>query len=383
MSDTDPQVEGSKLPNGLNLKGVVHVQLSPSENVVFQRKNDNESGTHVGVLGATENHFILLPNHNDPVNYFALDIGGSLIKMVYLVKNESNETVLRFARFKTADIHECISFMQRKRSIFYETVHVTGGGAYKFASLLEDKLSTKITKFDEMQCLIKGLNFFLKNLIDESFSFQNDQKIFEKSSPSESTYPYLLVNIGSGVSILKVNGDDDFDRVSGSSMGGGTFWGLSKLLTGISSFEEVLELSSQGDNKQVDMLVGDIYGQGRDYKKIGLSTDVIASSFGKTIMSKTGEETPKMEKADMLKSLLYLVCNNIAQIAYLNAVRYNLKRIYFAGYFIRDHPTTMRSLSYAVNFWSAGQIKAMFLKHEGYLGSMGAFIEQKTPEQEE
>jgi pantothenate kinase len=189
-----------------------------------------------------------------------------------------------------------------------------------------------------------------------------------------------LVNIGSGVSILRVLGDREYERVSGSSIGGGTFWGLCSLLTGVTSFEELLELSSQGDNKRVDMLVGDIYGKGRDYGKIGLSTDTIASSFGKAIMKKTGEDIPDFSKADIAKSLLFMICNNIGQIAYLNAVRYDLKRICFAGYFIRDHATTMRSLSYAINYWSKGEVQAMFLKHEGYLGSLGAFLEPNTKE---
>ena len=63
--------------------------------------------------------------------------------------------------------------------------------------------------------------------------------------------PYLLVNIGSGVSMLKVAGDGGYERVSGSSMGGGTFWGLCRLLTRVSSFDEMLELSSRGDSSKV------------------------------------------------------------------------------------------------------------------------------------
>lgn len=35
------------------------------------------------------------------------------------------------------------------------------------------------------------------------------------------------------------------------------------------SFDELLELSKQGDNTGVDMLVGDIYG-GMDYSKVYL-----------------------------------------------------------------------------------------------------------------
>jgi hypothetical protein len=37
----------------------------------------------------------------------------------------------------------------------------------------------------------------------------------------ESFYPFLLVNIGSGVSIVQVNGENDYKRVSGTSLGGG------------------------------------------------------------------------------------------------------------------------------------------------------------------
>lgn len=55
------------------------------------------------------------------------------------------------------------------------------------------------------------------------------------------------MNVGSGVSILKVNSPNEFERVSGSSIGGGTFWGLCKLLTNIESFDEVQNLSHNGE----------------------------------------------------------------------------------------------------------------------------------------
>jgi pantothenate kinase len=68
------------------------------------------------------------------------------------------------------------------------------------------------------------------------------------------------VNIGSGVSILKVNSATSFERVSGSSVGGGTYWGLCRLLTKCESYEEVLDLAETGDATEIDMLVRDIYG---------------------------------------------------------------------------------------------------------------------------
>ncbi|XP_030965973.1 pantothenate kinase 1-like isoform X5 [Quercus lobata] len=95
-------------------------------------------------------------------------------------------------------------------------------------------------------------------------------------------FPYLLVNIGSGGSMIKVDGDGKFQWVSGTNVGGGTYWGLGRLLTKCKSFDELLELSQRGDNRTIDMLVGDIYS-GMDYSKIGLSASTIASSFGKAI----------------------------------------------------------------------------------------------------
>ncbi len=146
--------------------------------------------------------------------------------------------------------------------------------------------------------------------------------------------PCLLVNIGSGVSVIKVDEDGQFERVSGTSIGGGTLWGLLSILTPASTFDgafvfvgclpvnltdvvdlrhpvEMLELSERGDNSKVDMLVGDIYGQ--DYSKLGLKSTMIASTFGKVF--KKGGEKKCFSPEDISKSLLYAVSNNIGQIA--------------------------------------------------------------------
>ena len=40
----------------------------------------------------------------------------------------------------------------------------------------------------------------------------------------------------------------------------GTYWGLCRLLTSCSSYEEVLDFAERGDANSVDMLVKDIYG---------------------------------------------------------------------------------------------------------------------------
>jgi len=222
-------------------------------------------------------------------------------------------------------------------------------------------------------------------------------------------YPYLLVNIGSGVSMIKVSGPREFQRVGGTSLGGGTLWGLLSLLTGARTFDDMLGMAERGDNTKVDMLVGDIYGT--DYGKIGLKSTTIASSFGKVFRMKreaerhaedtggfdnedrdmspaqegppappTPGDQPRSEPftgADISRSLLYAISNNIGQIAYLQSEKHKLEHIYFGGSFIRGHRQTMNTLSYAIKFWSQGQKKAYFLRHEGYLGAVGAFLKRQ------
>lgn len=79
---------------------------------------------------------------------------------------------------------------------------------------------------------------------------------------------------------------------------------------------------------QIDMLVGDIYGN-RDYSAIGLSANTIASSFGRVVSEDL--DLPDVQPADVAMALCRMVSYNIAHLSYLNAKRYDLPRIFFGG----------------------------------------------------
>ncbi|KAJ7070576.1 pantothenate kinase [Mycena amicta] len=440
---------------------------------------------------------IYLPNYIEPVSHIAVDVGGSLAKVVYFTRSPeppsspsviathgsgtpsnlstppsprslspSNEaetngalfqrngaltplvlndpqahadaltgldngslmrdTILRrtvqhfpggslnFERFETDAIDDCVSFIQAliARSAEVNGVSIeemrrgvkimaTGGGAHKFYELFRGTLCVEVRREDEMECLIEGLKF-ITLIPDEVYYFSDEliqsvstgktsdpsagvKVVLERPSANPPAYavtfesnptpqlPCLLVNIGSGVSIIKVDEDGKFERVSGTSLGGGTLWGLLSLLTPATTFDEMLKFSEGGDNATVDMLVGDIYGQ--DYSRLGLKSTMIASSFGKVF--KKGGEKGKFSAEDISRSLLYAISNNIGQIAYMNAEKYNLERIYFGGCFIRGHPATIATLSYAIRFWSKGT------KRAGFLGSIGAWLKNISLDEEE
>ena len=99
----------------------------------------------------------------------------------------------------------------------------------------------EVVKEDEMRCLINGLNFLLKQVSYEVFTYTEGQPLqFEDVKTPDKMFPYILVNIGSGVSILKVTGENEFERISGTSLGGGTLWGLLRLVTDCKDFDEMV-----------------------------------------------------------------------------------------------------------------------------------------------
>ena len=187
---------------------------------------------------------------------------------------------LNFIRFETEKIDECVEFIQ---SLIHHSatlngvsikemrkgvkIMATGGGAHKFYDLFGSVLEVEVRK-DEMECHIEGLKF-ITLIPDEVYYFsdeliyyhshlshvdkqKNDLEQLERPSANPPQYgvifesnptpqlPCLLVNIGSGVSIIKIDEDGTFERVSGTSVGGGTLWGLLSLLTPATSFDGTL-----------------------------------------------------------------------------------------------------------------------------------------------
>ncbi|KAI0475795.1 fumble-domain-containing protein [Xylariaceae sp. FL0804] len=425
----------------INVKGAFIVDR-PEQSRTPASGNGNGNGNGNGSSSAShsEGKDIRLPNHTAVVSHVAVDIGGSLAKLVYFSREVHSREPggrLNFQSFETDRIDDCIEFVRHLKdnqlalngSKPHELcVMATGGGAYKYYDRIRERLGVDVLREDEMECLIVGLDFFITEIPREVFTYsETDPMHF--AQPDSNIYPYMLVNIGSGVSILKVSGPRTYERVGGTSLGGGTLWGLLSLLSPAESFDDMLEMAAQGDNAKVDMLVGDIYGA--DYGKIGLKSTTIASSFGKVFKMKreaegeaedhgdlphseqsyynnhgrrqeelgsssptksrpasaskeagaagagAGAASSRFSSADISRSLLYAISNNIGQIAYLQSQVHGLSRIYFGGSFIRGHPQTMNTLSYGMKFWSQGRKQAYFLRHEGYLGAVGAFLRRQ------
>jgi type II pantothenate kinase len=199
------------------------------------------------------------------------------------------------------------------------------------------------------------------------------RKVQRDSISYSSTYPYLVVTIGTGVSFLRVDGPRKYERVSGSTIGGGTYLGLMRLLTDVEDFDDIMRLAERGDPSKVDMLVGDIYGEKSGaLEKLGLAAGLVASSFGKLVAKEDPAAGVKQE--DLARALLLMITINLGQVAYLNAQLFKTPRIYFVGNFLRQNKLSQQRLAFAIDYWSKSKMEALFLEHEGYFGALGAFL---------
>lgn len=334
----------------------------------------NTTGAYIDVNSHNDKQklHISLPNQTEQVLHVSMDIGGTLCKVVYFKKyKKSRGGRLIFEKFQTSQLGECLDFLSQlvTKSKVVKIV-ATGGGAFKYYDQIKDALQVEVQRADEMQCLITGASFFARNIPQEIFCYNSGTENPIQFTETPSSYPWLLINIGSGVSMLKISSPTKFERIGGSSLGGGTLWGLLSILTECKTFDEMLATAEAGDNRNVDMMVGDIYGTG--YSRIGLKSTAIASSFGKVFKNPAEE----FSSADISRSLLYAISNNIAQLAFLQAKIHGAEHVFFGGSYIRGHPQTMETLAYAINFWSQGVKKAYFFRHEGYLGAVGAFLDE-------
>lgn len=91
------------------------------------------------------------------------------------------------------------------------------------------------------------------------------------------------------------------------------------------------------------------------------------------MMSK--EKREAASKEDLARATLITITNNIGSIARMCALNENINQVVFVGNFLRVNTIAMRLLAYALDYWSKGQLKALFSEHEGYFGAVGALLE--------
>jgi pantothenate kinase len=194
---------------------------------------------------------------NSDLTIHSTSCGGT----IYFITFETERMEGAIELIRSLNLHDGISSM-----------YATGGGAHKYAPLFQEGLGIELRQKDELHTVVRGLQFVVNELDDAVYTLHNvkfsssgSEKLSVERVPvslRSGVFPFVLCNIGSGVSIVQVNGSkpDQIKRIDGTALGGSTFFGLCRLLTQAKDFSESLDLADEGDGSKVNLLVRDIYG---------------------------------------------------------------------------------------------------------------------------
>lgn len=187
-------------------------------------------------------------------------------------------------------------------------IGLTGGGASPFSELLD--IPSK--PHDEFASWGRGARHFT-----------------EAENPTGDSRN-LLVSLGTGTSVLLLDGDTT-TRIGGTALGGGTILGLANALLGTSNFEQICQLATQGDRTKVDLVVGDIYRPG----EIALPDELTAASFGK--LGLAADPPGGKDAENLAAAILGLVGENVGLICAGLSYACEVQDVVFAGSTLRDN----------------------------------------------
>lgn len=342
----------------------------------------------------TNNNNISLLNlkHIESEVNVGIDIGGSLSKLSVVVNKKNGEAInylRKLTNFEEINLNSDLIFLSlfhtpqetsvqnEKASIFpvlkqlqqkfkIKKVFATGGGAEKFKEVAEKEFHLDFVKHDELLSLVNGYLFLNNSFYDVIF---DKNRNISPIPSSPIVFPHLAVNIGTGVSIIKVSSPNpkDIQRMGGTIMGGGTLVGLGITLLGVDNYNDILELAIKGDHKMIDLTVQDIYGSESE-------DETVAASFGKIPEYINSHKLDTLKKEDIALGLLIMICSHITQLATCLAEKNGIKEVLYLGNFTRRNSLAVLCLERCMKFWGE-KVKVKFNYYDGYLGSIGTLVE--------
>jgi type II pantothenate kinase len=168
---------------------------------------------------------------------------------------------------------------------------------------------------------------------------------------------YLLVSLGTGTSILAVDGLHA-SRAGGTAVGGGTALGLAKLLLGIERFDELIALAARGDRRRVDLLVSEVYRG----MPATVARSLTASNFAKL-------ESTRPE--DIAHALLGLVGETVVLVSLGLARSAGADTVAYCGTTLTGNAPLRAIIEDISTFFG---LRPLFLARGAYCGAVGAAV---------
>lgn len=378
----------------------------------------------------------------------SMDLGGSMLKFVFRSKENLEEAEstsgntghLQLVSFPRTQLNVALEYV-KKRALISRTdagsetpeVITTGVGCTEWGKLLNKAFNIRLKNITEFDCFIQSFHYLSSYLPRKEFlhAFDDDATIepiamateqmamimavqqyttgmqqahgaFDMSTAlgkvvnesdrpiaeSEDMYPCVLAMCGSGNGYMQINKDGSFNMLDASNRGGRAFYGMGRLLTGCKDYDELIELASSGNNKNVDVYNSDLFkisdnvveGEDSIYTKSAeIENPALIYCFGKAFES-TLED---FKREDLARAWLNFLVLDLVQSLSLIVQLNKIKRLFFTGSFcntalVRAQITTefaRRNLfSSMLQSDKLTVVQFDFVKPGPHLGALGALI---------
>ena len=117
----------------------------------------------------------------------------------------------------------------------------------------------------------------------------------------------IVVSMGTGTSLVQCD-KGEIQRKGSFALGGGTLAGLARVMLKTGDIQQILELASHGDLKNIDVQIGDISA----HPVPGLPLDITASLFGNA--------KPDAKSEDIALGIIWMVLQTIGSATILSSL---------------------------------------------------------------
>jgi pantothenate kinase len=200
-------------------------------------------------------------------------------------------------------------------------------------------------------------------------------------------FPCILVTCGSGTAVMKIEKDGTFRIIDVSSRGGRSFFGIGKLLSGCKTFDELIDLASKGNSRNIDVYSDELFNS-RDaaegdsssvYDMLNKSIPSLMYSFGKA----TVDEQTSFSREDIAAAWLNYVTLDLVECLHSLCNRLAVRRVFFCGGFCSS--ATVRRIitaelarrnmfKWAMSNQALGAVVFDFIKPGQSLGALGCLL---------
>ena len=222
------------------------------------------------------------------MNIIGIDIGSSTIKIIEYQENKIKNKIISESKNYELVLNQ---FLTKNNITKFDKIVITGINA---------------KKIDVSQYNVPV------NLVEEFISIGTGGLYLSKKEKA------IIASIGTGTALIRAE-NGEFKHLGGTGVGAGTLTNLCNRFEGVKSFDEIMELSKQGNLNNIDLRIADL----TDDNIKTLPPELTLANFGKL--------TKNASKADIVMGIANMVFEVIGMMTAFATINDEIKDVVLIG----------------------------------------------------